>query len=59
MLLGDEFHAAFREVAAFGCDGPFVVDLDEYGTGEPQQGRRVGKDPDDLSTAFHFPVDPL
>jgi hypothetical protein len=59
MLLSDQFHACFREVAAFGCDGPFVVDLDEYGTGEPEQRGRIGGDADDLGAPFHFPIDPL
>ena len=59
MLLRDEFHASFREVAALGGDGPFVVDFDEYGTGEPQQSGRVGEDADHLGAPFHFPIDPL
>jgi hypothetical protein len=58
-LLRDEFHASFGEVAAFGGDGPFVVDFDKHGTGEPEQGGRVGEDADDLGASFHFPVDPL
>jgi hypothetical protein len=44
MLLRDEFHAAFGEVAAFGGNGPFVVDLDECGrragAGREGWGRR-------------------
>jgi hypothetical protein len=35
------------------------VDLDEYGTGEPEQRGRIGEDADDLGAPFHFPIDPL
>ena len=56
---GDEFHAGLGEVAAFGGDGPFVVDLDQDRSGEPQQGGGVGEDADDFGAAFYFAVDPL
>jgi hypothetical protein len=55
---GDGLHGSFGEVAAVG-DGPFVVDLDQDGAGEAEQGFGVGEDTDDVGAAFDLLVDPL
>ena len=55
---GDGLHGSFGEVAAVG-DGPFVVDLDQDGTSEAEQGFGFGEDPNDVGASFDLFVDPL
>jgi hypothetical protein len=53
----DELEGFLGEVAA--GDEPFVVLLDQEGTGQPQQGGVVGEDPDHVGAPADLAVDPL
>jgi hypothetical protein len=54
--VGEQGHGFFGEVAAV-ADLPFVVDLAEDRTGEPEQRGGVGEDTDDVGASFDLPVD--